>query len=235
MAEPMAPGQSSRALVDIRDRWLSATTTMLRQDEAVVGAALVGSLGSGRADDWSDVDLLVVVEDAHLDSRATALPDFGGPVFDVDARHNGPVGTRAVSAQYVVDGLPLWVDWHIHPMSRASWPSDSAVLFERRAISRTSVTFTAYLNHGEHERATPKTAADGAAMRLALVPVAAKQVARCSPGAAQTIAFLGGALVADADRPAQVAALRQLLDGFETLGRSDSLAAGRAYVDLLDS
>jgi Nucleotidyltransferase domain len=235
MTEPIARGRSSRALVDIRDRWLSATTTTLRQDEGVVGAALVGSLGSGHADDWSDVDLLVVVEDLHLDDRAISLPGYGRPVFDVDARHNGPVGTRAVSAQYVVDGLPLWVDWHVHPMSRASWPSDSTVLFERRAIGRTPATFTAYLNHGEHERATAKTSADEAAMRLALIPIAAKQVARRSPDAAQTIAFLGGVPVTGADRQAQVAALRQLLDDFETLGRSDSLAAARAYVDLLDS
>lgn len=223
----------SNVLINLREDWLSATTNALQQDEAVVGAALVGSLGTGRADEWSDVDLLVVVKDSDLEDRATILPGAAGPVFVIDARHNGPVGTRATSAQYVVDGLPLWVDWHIHPMSRASWPSVSAVLFERREISRTPAGFTAYLNQGEYEPAIPKSSADEEALRLALVPIAAKQIARRSPEAARTIAFLGGPLLTDADWRGQLAALRNLLDEFETVGRPESLAAGRAYVRLV--
>jgi hypothetical protein len=214
-------------LVDLRDRWLEATTKALQENEAVVGAALVGSLGAGRADEWSDVDLLVVVE--YVD--AVVLP--GRPVFAIDARHNGPRGTWAVSAQYVVDELPLWVDWHVHPVSRASWPSDSAVLFERRVITRTPATFTTYLNDGEREPATAKSLDDEQAMRLALVPIAAKQIARRSPEAVRTIAFLCGPTVDQHDWSAQLAALRTLLDDFEPLGRPESLAAGRAYVDLV--
>jgi predicted nucleotidyltransferase len=220
-------------LVGLRERWLADAITALQQDDAVVGVALVGSLGAGRADEWSDVDLLVVVKDSALEDRAITLPRTAGPVFVIDARHNGPVGTRAVSAQYVVDGLPLWVDWHIHPMSRASWPSDSAVLFERREISRTPAGFTAYLNQGEHEPAIPKSSPDEEALRLALVPIAAKQVARRSPEAAQTIAFLGGPLLADDDSHGQLAALHNLLDELETLDRPESLAAGRSYLRLL--
>lgn len=223
----------SNVLINLRERWLNATLTALQQDEAVVGGALVGSLGAGRADEWSDVDLLVVVQDSDLEDRASILPKAAGPAFVIDARHNGPVGTRASSAQYVVDGLPLWVDWHIHPMSRANWPSDSAVLFERHAISRTPAGFTAYLNQGEHEAATPKSSAAEQALRLALVPIAAKQIARRSPEAAQTIAFLGGPQVADDDWLGQLAALRDLLDELETVGRPESLAAGRAYVRLV--
>jgi hypothetical protein len=180
---------------------------------------------------WSDVDLLVVVEDSRLEECAAALP--GSPVFAIDARHNGPRGTRAVSAQYVVNGLPLWVDWHVHPVSRASWPSDSAVLFERRAIGPTSATFTTYLNQGEREPATAKSAADEQAMRLALVPIAAKQVARRSPEAIHTITFLGGPPVPASDHRAQVAALHQLLDKLE--GHPESLTAAHAYLDLLES
>ncbi|GAA3132547.1 putative nucleotidyltransferase [Kribbella aluminosa] len=213
-------------LVDLRDRWLRATTAALRADAAVIGAALVGSLGAGRADEWSDVDLLVVVDDSHLDS--VALPS-AGRTFAIDARHNGPAGTRAISAQYVVDGLPLWVDWHVHPVSHASWPSDSTLLFEHRPIRRTTATFTTYLNAGEREPATPKTPAEQHAMRIALIPIAAKQIARHSPDATHTIQFLGGPPTTD--RPAQLAALRQLLNSH---GNPTSLAAARAYLDLLD-
>ena len=227
---------SAPRLVRIRARWLSAATAALQDDQLVVGAALVGSLGAGRADDWSDIDLLIVVEDAHLDDFATSsrLPNGSGRLaFAIDARHNGPRGTRAVSAQYVVDGLPLWVDWHIHPVSLAKWPSDSTVIFDRCDIGRTSATFAEYLNRGERETATEKSPNDQQAMRLALVPIAGKQLARHSPETARTIEFLGGPHVPDGDWKEHLAALRQLLDQFATLGRPDSLSAGRAYVDLL--
>ncbi|HZX01720.1 nucleotidyltransferase domain-containing protein, partial [Kribbella sp.] len=149
-------------LVELRDHWLRTTTAALQADPAVVGASLVGSLGTGRADEWSDVDLLVVVEDSHLDTLV--LPSTAR-TFTIDARHNGPAGTRASSAQYVVNGLPLWVDWHVHPLSRAAWPSDSKLLFEHRPIHHTPATFTTYLNTGPREPATPKTPAEEQAMR----------------------------------------------------------------------
>lgn len=213
-------------LTDLRDRWLRETTNALQENSAVVGASLVGSLGTGTADEWSDVDLLVVTDDV-LDP---VLP--GSPVFAIDARHNGPRGTRAISAQYVIDGLPLWVDWHVHPVSRAAWPSDSKLLFEHRQIRRTSATFTTYLNEGEREPATPKTRDDEEAMRLALIPIAAKQIARRSPAAAQTIAFLGGQ-PAD-EYSAQLAALHHLLRTFDPQAHPKSLAAAHAYLSLLD-
>lgn len=194
----------------------------------MMGAALVGSLGAGRADDWSDVDLLLVVDDGHLEEYADCLPRGPGRLaFAIDARHNGPIGTRAISAQYVVDGLPLWVDWHTHPLSLASWPPDCTVLLDRHGISRSLTE-----HHGEHEPATPKTPAEQEAMRLALIPIAGKQVARRSPEAARTIEFLGGSSAGDWTD--QVVALRQLLNQFDPHTHPDSLAAGHAYVDLLE-
>jgi hypothetical protein len=203
----------------------------------VVGAALVGSLGTGRADDWSDIDLLTVVEDAHLDDYATTdrLPNGRGRLaFAIDARHNGPRGTRAISAQYVVDGLPLWIDWHIHPLSMASWPSDSTLIFDRRDITRTSATFSEYLNRGQYEPAIPKTPIDEQAMRLALIPIAGKQLARHSPEAARTIEFLGGPHLPDDDWKSHLAALRQLLNQFAPLDHPNSLPAAHAYLDFLE-
>ncbi|GAA1575283.1 MULTISPECIES: nucleotidyltransferase domain-containing protein [Kribbella] len=215
-------------LVDLRTRWLDATTTVLQADSAVVGAALVGSLGAGTADEWSDVDLLVVAEDPD----AVALPS-AGRTFAIDARHNGPAGTRATSAQYVVDGLPLWVDWHVHPLSLASWPSDSTILFEHHPIRRTPATFATYLNEGPREPATPKTPAEQHAMRIALIPIAAKQVARRSPDAPHTIQFLGGPPTTTPHT--QLAALHQLLDDLTTPENHPSLTAARTYLTLLDN
>ncbi len=114
-------GPPAPVLASIRSRWPGAATAALRADPAVAGVALVGSLGAGRADDWSDVNLLTVVDDAALDEftaagRLTGVP--GALAFASDARHNAPRGARAVSAVYLIDGLPLWVDRYVYP---ASW------------------------------------------------------------------------------------------------------------------
>jgi hypothetical protein len=224
-------------LAEIRSRWLDAVIPALEDDQSVVGAALVGSLGRGGADDWSDVDLLVIVEDAALDDFVAPgrLPSGPGqPIFAIDARHNGPRCTRAVSSQYVVDRLPLWVDWHMHPVSIANWPSDCSVVFDSRGVGRTSADFSEYLNRGPHEPATPKGPNEHQAMRLALVPIAGKQIARRAPETARTIEFLGGPYEPEATWEDQLAALRRLLDGFATLGRPDSLAAAHAFLGLLE-
>jgi hypothetical protein len=217
-------------LAGIRDRWLSAAIDTLQGDPIVVAAALVGSLGARRADDWSDVDLLVVVEDEHLDEYAVPdrLPNGPGQLaFAIDARHNGPIGTRAVSAQYVVDALPLWVDWQIHPLSIATWPPDSTVIFDHHGISRSVSDY-----RGDHEPATPKTSYEQEAMRLALIPIAAKQLARHSPDAAHTIKFLGGS--PEGTRTDHLATLRHLLTQFDPHPHTPSLTATHTYLNLLE-
>lgn len=196
----------------------------------MAGVALVGSLGDGRADDWSDVDLLIAVQDSALDDFASParLPcGTGRLTFAIDARQNGPRGTRAVSGQYVFNGLPLWVDWHVHPVSLASWPSNGTVLFDRAGIPATPAGFSEYLNRGEYETATAKSTEEGQAMRLALVPVAGKHLARRSPEAPRMIEFLGGPYEPAATWQTQLVGLHRLLDGFATLGRPDSLTAAR--------
>ncbi|MEU6716476.1 nucleotidyltransferase domain-containing protein [Nonomuraea sp. NPDC046802] len=224
-------------LAGIRSRWLGAATAGLPGDSNVVGAALVGSLGAGRWDDWSDIDLLVVVDDARIDDYAAPgrlARGLGNATVVVDARQNGPRGTRAVSGQYLVDGLPLWVDWHVHPVSRASWPADSTVIFDRRGLGRLTATFSEYLNAGEREEATPKSPDEHRALRLALVPIAGKLIARRSPETARLIEFIGGPHAPDGAWKDHLAALRRLLGGFAALDLPDSVAAGHAYLDLVE-
>jgi hypothetical protein len=38
-------------------------------------------------------------------------------------------------------GLPVWIDLHVHPVTRTSWPADSRVLFERRSIETGTLSF----------------------------------------------------------------------------------------------
>ncbi len=45
----------------------------LQADEAVTAVAILGSVAQSRADEWSDLDLLIVVEDAAFDRFFPAL------------------------------------------------------------------------------------------------------------------------------------------------------------------
>ena len=69
-------------------------------------------------------------------------------------------------------------------------------------------------------------------MRLALIPIAAKQLARHSPDAPRTIEFLGGS--PEGTWPDHLATLRQLLTQFDPRTHPKSLPAAHTYLDLLD-
>ncbi|MEV4286033.1 nucleotidyltransferase domain-containing protein [Nonomuraea bangladeshensis] len=229
---PQAP-----RLAGLRSRWLCAATAGLHGDPGVAGAALVGSLGAGRADDWSDLDLLVFVDDTRLDEYAMPgrLPSGPGVLTAAfDARHNGPRGTRALGLTYLVDGLPLQVDWYIHPISRGGWPADSVLVLDRRGFVRLPATFAELLSAGEREPPTPKEPVERRLGRLAMVPIAGKRIARRSPDTGRMFAILGCPYAPDASWRHHLAALRELLDGFAALGRPDDVAAGHAYLDLVE-
>jgi hypothetical protein len=190
------PGPPAPRLADIRSRWLAAAAARLRADQTVLGVALAGSLGAGQADDWSDIDLLVIVTDALVGEHAAPGRPAGVPgslTFAVDARQNAPLGVRATSEQYVIDGLPLWVDRYLYPVSGAAWPSDSAVLFDRHGIGRQALTFAGHLNAAEHNQAVPNGPGEERALRAALVPVAGKYIARRSADAGRLVELAGGA------------------------------------------
>jgi hypothetical protein len=89
----------------------------------------VGSFGRGEADDWSDLDLLVVTSDSHFDDfiEFARNPGWSTAELFIDARRNAPVGAMSAATVYVRSGLPIWVDWHVYPLAMAAWPSDCAV------------------------------------------------------------------------------------------------------------
>jgi predicted nucleotidyltransferase len=89
---PRAP--AAPRLRAIRDVWLRRAVERLEADPAVSAAGFVGSLGRGDADDWSDVDLLIVVPDDQVEhyADATQLPGSEQVTWSVDARHNAPNG-----------------------------------------------------------------------------------------------------------------------------------------------
>jgi predicted nucleotidyltransferase len=131
---PKAP--AAPRLRAIRDGWLRLALEHLEADARIGAAGFVGSLGRGDADDWSDIDLLIVVPDDRVDHYADAvhLPGSERAVLSFDARHNAPSGAGSVGVRYVIDGLPLNVDWYIYPVSQGAWPADAKIIFDRHGL-----------------------------------------------------------------------------------------------------
>jgi predicted nucleotidyltransferase len=220
----------------IREAWLRRAIDQLRADPDVWAAGFVGSLGRGNADDWSDVDLLIVVPDSQVD-RSTdpaRLPSSEQVTLSFDARHNVPRGAGSVGAHYVIDGLPLAVDWYVYPLSQGAWVADAAIVFDRQGLRRIPDTFDEHLARRELQPPTPKPASAHRLLQLALIPVAAKRVVRRSPDASQMVSFVGGPHAPDATPLEHLIMLRQLLDHYPDNAPAASLAAARQYLDLAE-
>ena len=190
-------------LVDARDAWLDSALAGLRADARVLAVWLVGSLGRGDADAWSDVDLIVVTDDDHLGALLAddvELGSFGdrvlAPVEDLGAARVRN-GATFLSATYVQDGLPLWVDWHVHARSVAARPSDGAVAFERIALPATTNGFSEVVVERGVDRGPTRrqgrAPGDEDRFHMGLIPHAAKRLARQGPDAAIAMFDLIGA------------------------------------------
>jgi predicted nucleotidyltransferase len=80
----------------LRDELLAEVLGGLRADPEVAGVALVGSLGRGAGDNWSDVDLLVLM-DGRAVARFAEEPGtraWARAELVVDGRHNSPVSRK---------------------------------------------------------------------------------------------------------------------------------------------
>jgi UTP:GlnB (protein PII) uridylyltransferase len=58
--------------VACREAWLAATESVLVTDHRVEAVILYGSFGRDDVDEWSDVDMIVIISDANLPSESTA-------------------------------------------------------------------------------------------------------------------------------------------------------------------
>jgi hypothetical protein len=170
MGAPPAP-----RLRAIRETWLRRAIDQLKADPDVCAAGFVGSLGRGDADDWSDVDLLIVVPDGRVGRHTDAarLPGSEQVALSFDARHNVPRGAGPVGAHDIIDGLPLAVDWYAYPLSQGVWVADAATVFDRQGLRRVTGTFDEHLARREPQPPTPKPTSAHRLLQLALIPVAA--------------------------------------------------------------
>src|ERR1700743_3984920 len=101
----------------LRDRLLDQVLGLLEADPAVDGVALVGSLGRGEEDNWSDIDLLILASDQFIKqfmNEPAASPWARADLLS-DGRHNSPAGATSMGTTHLRSGLPLGGDLHVHP------------------------------------------------------------------------------------------------------------------------
>lgn len=201
-------------LAALRDGLLDRLLDELRADPSIEGVSLVGSFGTGTADAWSDVDFLIMMADEEIPrfvSQPAARPWTRAPRVKT-APHNAPAGAMQVNATFVVAGLPFWVDFNVYPSSRTGWTKDGKVVFERREIPATQLSFGELASSEPRHPPQPASGDEIQMRNLALVPIAAKFVARGATGdACRMIAMLGGdPRYQDPSQERQLAALRAI-------------------------
>ena len=229
---PKAP--AAPRLRAIREAWLRPVIGQLEADPCISAAGFVGSIGRGDADDWSDVDLVIVVPDDQVSRYADAARRAGPErvVLSFDARHNAPRGAGSVGVHYVIDGLPFNADWY-YPDSQGAWVADAKVVFDRHGLRRLSDTFDEHLAKREVQPPAPKPADAHRLLQMALNPVAAKGIARRSPDAGRMVEFVGGPHAPDAAPAEHLETLRGLLGQYRGVAPAGSLSATSRYLDLV--
>lgn len=234
-ANPEVP--AAPRLRAIREAWLERAVERLEADPAISAAGFVGSLGRGDADDWSDIDLLIVVPDDQLDhyADATHLPGSDLVTWSIDSRHNAPRGAGAIGVRYVIDGLPLHVDWYVYPRSQAAWVADAKVIFDEQGLRRLDDRFREHQDKREVQPPAPKAANAHRLLQVSLIPVAAKYVVRRSADAGRMVEFVGGPYVPAAVPAEYLAILRRLLVQYRDDAPEEMLAPVSRYLDLAEA
>lgn len=120
-----------------REQLLTSLTRLLDEDDRVVGVWLRGSLGRGREDDVSDIDLHVAVDDRACGAIVADVEGFlalpGQPLL-VQTVFSAPRGGFTRCVLYEGAHGPQQVDWMIWPHSVAVLHPPAHVLFARAPI-----------------------------------------------------------------------------------------------------
>jgi hypothetical protein len=112
-----------------RDDLVDRIREVTEPDEAVTAVILCGSLGRGDADAWSDIDVVVFVDDERLPSVVAdrlGMPNVIAPaLYVLDSPWNAPPGGAQLNALYrLPSGCPIYVDWNVWPASMTAVPTD---------------------------------------------------------------------------------------------------------------
>ncbi len=163
------------------DALLERAIALLEPDERVAGAWLFGSRGRGDADALSDVDLVVVAHDEHLEAlkeeRRELVSRLGAPLLIQDLPRNAPPGGAYLLVLYPGQTGPLHADWYWRGLSGATVPHDARLVLERPSVAIARQAAPAA--PAKHDRAL-QTSRD-VIFFWAMAPIAAKYIARRKP------------------------------------------------------
>src|SRR5215469_16712305 len=113
-----------------RNALLTQVTRVLQEDERFVAAWLAGSFGRGTQDQFSDLDLHVIVANTSsetlcarsqrermptTDERLALFKQFGTPSVIYDAHQNAPAGGTFTYVLYVESAINI--DWMLIPQN----------------------------------------------------------------------------------------------------------------------
>jgi hypothetical protein len=130
-----------------RDALLARMIGDLQADRRIAAAWLEGSFGRNEADEVSDLDLHLAIEDAYSETlcfhptrrNAGAAPErlalisaFGCPAVIHENHNNAPAGGSFSYVLYSVSAV--MVDWILAPRSIAARPIESRLLFDKTGI-----------------------------------------------------------------------------------------------------
>lgn len=174
-----------------RDEWLARVHLQLQQDQRVDAAWLFGSLGRGDADELSDIDLFVIVNEADFDSVVAQRPGFvaqiARPLLILEAPQNWPPGGVYAMALYPGTHGPHQVDWYWVRRSWAQIPTQTQLLFDRVSLPRLDQP-----THFDYAPVPERSALEVASQTVnrfwAMLSITAKYVAR-APWEAQVDMF----------------------------------------------
>jgi predicted nucleotidyltransferase len=122
------------SLLERHRAFLAATVDHLATDERVAAVVLTGSGGRGEADEWSDLDINVIVDNDASEamlSCAASAEDYGDLAVWVDCSFNAPPKGAMSFARYLVGDDLVLVDWHVWPVALARSTSGSSILWAR--------------------------------------------------------------------------------------------------------
>lgn len=179
--------------------------------------------------------MLVIVEDAdfaaYIDPTENELWS-SADVF-IDARRNAPDTAMSAGTIYIESGLPVGVDWYVYPRAIAAWPADCAVQRDGAGIQRVIEVFAEWNDRGPRGAPPHASPTVERRARLAMVPIAAKYIARGSERAAPLVASLN-AKCQTTDPAEMVAALDRLVDQIASSSPAHVVAAIRRYLAYVD-
>jgi predicted nucleotidyltransferase len=223
-----------------RTRLVAELQARVSADPDVVGVFVHGSLGRDAADAWSDVDVVVFIDDDAIADAVQARMAFpgliGAPVYVLDSPWNAPLDGAQINALYQLEsGLPVFVDWSLFPAKMSAVPTDVQVLYEPRtdALPRLPVTFAQWACEGQ-PRPDPASLPFDVVRHawFGMVPITAKFYAR---GARDRLVRLLIGIGAQPPADSAAAELAAIRDRFDALSPGESAPAVAAVAALIDA